>query len=62
MNYKYTLKLLEKQRTCQRKLMSIKIEITVTLLSLRKRKYRERIEGKIKGGKIRRKTRGRKTG
>lgn len=62
MNYKYTLKLLEKQRTCERKLMSIKIEITVTLLSPRKRKYRERIEGKIKGGKIRRKTGGRKTG
>lgn len=42
--------------------MSIKIELTVTLLSPRKRKYREREEGKIKGGKIGRKMGGRKTG
>lgn len=42
MNYKYTLKLLEKHRACQRKLMSIKIELAVILLSPRKRKYREK--------------------
>ena len=55
MNYKYALKLLEKQRVCQRKIISIRIVYHYTRGRGKTEKEEKRRKGKIEGRKIRRK-------
>lgn len=55
MNYKYALKLLEKQRVCQRKIIPIRIVHHYTRGREKTEKEEKRRKGKIEGRKIRRK-------